>query len=818
MKSPRVSQHLWRFTWSSARSGTIAMCLTGRFALFVLLFACCCIPVQAQSDDEGLDQQLAQIDEMLIEAEQSDSDTQREQLANQCLARARSVRYESGMIKASLLLGEVCARTGRSEKALRHYLEAENRSINNKNLAFLPNVYRVMGNLFFEQRMYAQARRYYGEVLKTEPGNMLVLEQVADAALYEQKYDTAEIHYKSLITRYKLMGDNVRLVHIYQKLANAYQESGNYGKSLLYYLRIEDIVERFGEPYEKGRLYNNLGKVYVTLKDYKKALEYFKKTELQCDYAKLTIHPCELPELLYTNLGISLHNTGDSKGGLTYLGRALNIIKARKDEKAMANLEHLIATVYFSSGDLYNALEHNNEAIRLGKATEQVDVQILAYETAAKIYQDLYDFENAFLNFTQYLTLYDSTRLDEQRRQLLLAERSSQLRAAEGEIRFLLAQQEIKDRDLQQVRVEQEKLELVYRALAAEAREREQDVVLLQKQKEVDQATLREKTALALEAQQRLRLAAEQLDTEKKNAIITELSRKNEIEQAEQLAKEQEMTLLRQERDISDLKLREQQNFERNTYIGGSILGFFLLVFSGLWLFARRVSRRLKVQNVEIQAQKNMIDAERSKSDRLLRNILPEEIAHELKTRGHASPQLYPAATVMFTDFVNFTKLSAHLPPEQVISELNECFLAFDEIIDRHGLEKIKTIGDAFMCAGGLPVPNETHPIDAVKAAIEINKWLQHRKQNYPDAVFHEMRIGIHTGAVVAGVVGKNKFAYDIWGDAVNLASRMEEMGEAGRINLTKETYALVKDVIPCEFRGQREVHNKGMIDMYFVV
>jgi adenylate cyclase len=775
------------------------------------------VAVWSQSDDEGIDQQLAQIDEMLNEAEQSDSDTYREQLANQCLARARSVRYVTGTMKASLILGEVYARTGRSEKALRYYLEAENQALNNKNVAFLPSVYRVMGNLFFEQKMYTQARRYYGEVIKADPNNVQVMEQIADAALFEAKYDTAEIYYKNLISRYKLLGDNVHLVHIYQKLANAYQESGNYGKSLLYYLRIEDIVERFGASFEKGRLYNNLGKVYVTLKDYKKALEYFKKTELQCEYAQLTPRPCELPELLYTNLGISLHNTGDSKGGLQYLNRALAMLKARKDDKAMANLEHLIATVYFSAGDLYNALEHNNEAIRLGKLTEQVDVQILAYETAAKIYQDLYDFENAFLNFTQYLTLYDSTRLDEQRRQLLLAERSSQLRAAEGEIRFLLAQQEIKDRDLQQVRVEQEKLELVYRALAAEAREREQDVVLLQKQKEVDQATLREKTALALEAQQRLRLAAEQLSAEKKNAIISELKRKGEIEQAEQLAKEQEMTLLRQDRDINELKLREQQIFERNTYIGGGILGFFLLVFSSLWLFARRVSRRLKVQNVEIQAQKNMIETERSKSDRLLRNILPEEIATELKTRGHASPQLYPSATVMFTDFVNFTKLSANLPPEQVISELNECFLAFDEIIDRHGLEKIKTIGDAFMCAGGLPVPNHTHAIDTVKAAIEINQWLQHRRQANSEAVFHEMRIGIHTGAVVAGVVGKNKFAYDIWGDAVNLASRMEEMGEAGRINLTKETYEIVKNEVPCEFRGQREVHNKGLIEMYFV-
>lgn len=136
---------------------------------------------------------------------------------------------------------------------------------------------------------------------------------------------------------------------------------------------------------------------------------------------------------------------------------------------------------------------------------------------------------------------------------------------------------------------------------------------------------------------------------------------------------------------------------------------------------------------------------------------------------------------MLFTDFVNFTRLSTQLTPGELIDELNACFLAFDEISDRHGLEKIKTIGDAYMCAGGIPVPNETHAADAVRAALEMSTWLENRKNTNPKALLNDMRIGIHTGPVVAGVVGKYKFAYDIWGDAVNLAARLEEHGESGK-------------------------------------
>jgi class 3 adenylate cyclase len=173
----------------------------------------------------------------------------------------------------------------------------------------------------------------------------------------------------------------------------------------------------------------------------------------------------------------------------------------------------------------------------------------------------------------------------------------------------------------------------------------------------------------------------------------------------------------------------------------------------------------------------------------------------------------------MFTDFKGFTKISERLSPSQLVEEIHICFKAFDDIIEKHNIEKIKTIGDAYMCAGGLPVSNETHAVDVVNAALEIRQFMQEHleKKKLASQEVFEIRIGIHTGPVVAGIVGIRKFAYDIWGDTVNVASRLESSGEAGKINISGSTYEYVKDHFACTHRGKIEAKNKGQIDMYFV-
>ncbi|MFH1119055.1 MAG: adenylate/guanylate cyclase domain-containing protein [Bacteroidota bacterium] len=221
---------------------------------------------------------------------------------------------------------------------------------------------------------------------------------------------------------------------------------------------------------------------------------------------------------------------------------------------------------------------------------------------------------------------------------------------------------------------------------------------------------------------------------------------------------------------------------------------------------------RVKQRTAELATQKE-------RSEALLLNILPYEVAEELKNTGQFKAKTYSMVTVMFTDFKDFTSVSEKVSAELLVSELHHCFSGFDSILQKYNIEKIKTVGDAYMCASGLPSLNYTHAIDVVKAAIEMREFIRNRikeKEEKGEIAFH-LRIGIHTGPVVAGIVGVKKFSYDIWGDTVNLASRMESSGEAGKINISGSTYELVKDKFNCTYRGKIQAKNKGEIDMYFV-
>ncbi len=224
----------------------------------------------------------------------------------------------------------------------------------------------------------------------------------------------------------------------------------------------------------------------------------------------------------------------------------------------------------------------------------------------------------------------------------------------------------------------------------------------------------------------------------------------------------------------------------------------------------------LKKMLKSLGISEQLILEEKRKSDELLLNILPEEVANELKEKGSAEAKHFSNVTVLFTDFKGFTTVAEKLTPQQLVNELDACFKAFDEIMGKYAIEKIKTVGDAYLAVCGLPLPNTQHAENMVHAAIEILSFMEIRKQLLGDFTF-EIRIGIHTGDVVAGIVGLKKFAYDIWGDTVNVAARMEQNSEAGKINISQNTYELIKDKFTCYYRGEIQAKNKGPLGMYFI-
>lgn len=258
-----------------------------------------------------------------------------------------------------------------------------------------------------------------------------------------------------------------------------------------------------------------------------------------------------------------------------------------------------------------------------------------------------------------------------------------------------------------------------------------------------------------------------------------------------------------------ELDLRVQRNKNERVVMYSFIGGTILVSFLALGLYRR---------NRFISKTKTIIESERKKADDLLLNILPTETAKELKEKGKVVAQKYESVTIVFTDFKDFTKYASKLAPEELVESVDMYFTAFDDIIKKHNLEKIKTIGDAYMFAGGIPIESDDHALKAVSAAHDILDFVNNVKKTYKvDMGRFAVRIGVHTGPVVAGVVGKNKFSYDIWGDSVNIAARLESNCEPGKINVSQSTFEAIKDHFSFEARGKISIKNRGEVDMYYV-
>ncbi len=499
-------------------------------------------------------------------------------------------------------------------------------------------------------------------------------------------------------------------------------------------------------------------------------------------------------EKMYLNFQLGeAYLRSDTDKALAYAKAAHSQSTEIKNNNVAASSAYLLAQIYERDRNTRNMEVWLKSATRYAKAAGDADLIIKSVDKRSKLatkqrnYRRAYEInQEAFSYFSQSGTsMGDLERKFEMQKKALERSKTDlqkQKDKLEFDIRNLRLEMEQVDADNSQLAAKQRQLLKVNQERESQISEKEKELVDIAKQKEKAERTAEKR--------------AEEIDKLSEAAAKEELAKKeleNDLMQAQLIAKESE--------NLRNLSI-------------ATAGGVFLLAL--LFYSRYRAKRRA---NVSLEEKNKIIEEERQRSDELLLNILPQPIAEELKESGKARARHFDEATVLFTDFKNFTRISELLSPEELVEELDKCFKAFDFIIGQYeDIEKIKTIGDAYMCASGL-TDRRVMPNSIVKAALEMQLFLEEQKQERMriGKPYFEARIGIHTGPVVAGVVGVKKFAYDIWGDTVNTASRVESNSAPGRVNISETTYNLVRYKFECEYRGKVEAKNKGQIDMYYV-
>ncbi|NUN99733.1 MAG: hypothetical protein HUU01_03865 [Saprospiraceae bacterium] len=703
---------------------------------------------------------------------------------------------------------------GNRLQQLSYWLEAERYlSKNADGTASHRQILQQIADVYRAEGIAGKALNYYQAAWNRLPGEQWTPERETllngIAAMYEQlnRPLDARISYEELLAYYTRTEQPQQVSRTLQQLAALSELTSQYTTARGYYTQLESLARRNAQLPELAAALNNIGYTYHRENKTEDAYRYFQLTyELRS-----FLSPREQLNL-YHNLAIAAFNRNDADGALKKIEEARETLRPSEIERA--KLDHLAAAICLRQGDFVRALRYFESA--RDKANKDRALLSQIYRTGADIHQARYELTQAIDYYQQHIRIEETLEAEAELRKREIDRQLAQMERKEKEIQLLLADQEVQALAIRQLQADNERIRINADKVALEAANRENDLRLLRQQQEINTIRLQNEQLAAQRTRSELKLASEELRSALAARNLAEVTqqealRRLELEEKERDAARQ-IDLLNKDKAISELELERQRNFQRYAYLLGGALGLILLLIGGAWHLSRRNNRLLARKNHEVEA-------ERHKSEVLLLNILPGETARELKETGQTTPRGYPEATVVFTDFSDFTNLASRMSPEELLAELNECFIRFDEIAESHGLEKIKVIGDSYMCVGGVPSPLPNHATAAVATALDMQAFIEtrHREHLASGRPYWRMRVGIHTGPVVAGVVGKHKFSFDIWGDTVNLASRLEGAGEPGRINLSEETYALVKEAYQCDYRGELEVKGKGRVGMYFV-
>jgi adenylate cyclase len=559
----------------------------------------------------------------------------------------------------------------------------------------------------------------------------------------------------------------------------------DYSKAMEYYSKALELFEKTGDKKRMAGVIMRIGNVYLRQSDYPRALAYlFRALNLQEEMG-------DKPGMAATtcNIGNIYLVQKDHSKALEYYAKAIKLNEEMGNNRDIAIPIGNMAIIYQSQKDYSKALEYYAKALKLNEEMGDKKGIMDCILNIGTVYINQRNYTEAIDHFFKALKMAEEQGNENEASICLgcIGETYIQIAADTNKTGSVQTSSELQHKTyIPDGRIPQGRSALLHKSV-----EYLQRAITIQKKignlDDLQRSYERLSAADSMLGDHRGALEAYHLYTIYKDSVFSG-EKKTEIVRLGMMRKMSVDSLNNaQQRQVVELKYRQQRNY---TYLG--IAGILLL--AGFSFF---------------------IVKERGKSEKLLLNILPAEVATELKTKRALKARHYDSVTVLFTDFVDFTSAGERMHPQELIDELHTCFKAFDEITGKHNIEKIKTIGDAYLAVSGLPVPDSNHAENVMKAAMEIRSFMLQRKQEGHDTF--EIRIGVHSGPVVAGIVGVKKFAYDIWGDTVNTAARMEQKSEAGKINISQTTYEIVKDKYTCTYRGEIDVKNKGMMKMYFV-
>ena len=581
---------------------------------------------------------------------------------------------------------------------------------------------------------------------------------------------------------YEKSGSKNELSNVIFKIGHLY-ETKNLPLALEYYYRSLSILEEIGNDDRAGICMVDIGNAFCTHADQSKALEYYFRALKKFDKTGNNRNKA----FCYGWIANLYKTNNEIAKALEYYLKALKVHEAAGDKYNTASDYLGVGTIYASEGQYQKALESYKAAQKLFQELDNKMWISTSLSVIGNLYSDQGDYLHAIANYEESLRIAIESGSKSKIGWALYYVGSAYLE-------FYKSSSDLSAKGLPNKNTGRttNKSSLLLNSITflKNGLDTAKSLSALDEMQSCymalsDAYQLRNDFRNSLECYKDYILIRDSVFSKESGEKIVKIGMQNEYDR-QRLAD----SLKAAERQrVTTLKLQKQRGY---TYFG--LAGIVLLICFSFFIIK-----------------------ERNKSEKLLLNILPAEVALELKSTGSSHAKYFDHVTVLFTDFVNFTMAAERMTPQQLVNELDVCFKSFDEITSRYKIEKIKTVGDAYIAVSGLPVANLKHAENMVAAALEINAFIRDRQAKFGTGTFG-IRIGIHSGNVVAGIVGVKKFAYDIWGDTVNTAARMEQNSEPGKINISETTYELIKDKFTCECRGAIEAKNKGAMKMYFVL